>query len=648
MEDLRARCEVDRVAITKLLEKTYIEVQETNGTEMTSVRRALQNKAVEWEGDFAAFEQRIFPTERDVRRLTTVQLKRLFLDAALPLSPERKASPSILSPSVELDEKQETCGADLAASISSDVTSQHLRQLSSEFASSSSCSTTSADLTDASSLPSPSLSMSSFPSPSLSSDLIANIPIILHSTDNESDSTVCADGASSRRVRTSSPFLLGMGDHFPEETSGAESDCDVRAMTRLPPSGVAGLVKYFSDGEDDGKRPLPVVRPGLRRGVTERPRASKTHRATPDVFSDGDGGSYARNVGVSHLSNRLQVLDKPSKIPARKTIGRTNSLAQIFDDPDHLVRVGSRSGRSTPALTRQDSAESSAITVRPRPHLWSAHSSAHSSARSTKGKSTDPSGSPEEIPVRSSTKRSSKDVGISRPTTSSINKAAAPRRAASGQHSVAAITKHFNKMTREAEKERQRKMALVRNKRARPVAVTQPTVQVFDNVRDAVKEDSDSDETHSSDGADDEFDDDGDVEVGEREDDRRNSTSGPDADQTLCAAEATKSTDETSAGEMPADALLHHPAARAPELVAPDEISHRVEAATDSEAPSVPPSPRLDGYSIPRMSEGESSGNERGSIIKAISNLWSYRGGEFTPLDYPLFVLVVAISLLHC
>lgn len=107
MDERLKRCEVDRCATVRLLDVTYDEAAASNSTEMTAVRRALQNKAVEWEGDFAALEQRIIPSEKEVRRLTTAQLKRLFSDDKLPLSPERRTTSSVLAPSIEADEKDE-------------------------------------------------------------------------------------------------------------------------------------------------------------------------------------------------------------------------------------------------------------------------------------------------------------------------------------------------------------------------------------------------------------------------------------------------------------------------------------------------------------------------------------------------------------
>lgn len=243
------------------------------------------------------------------------------------------------------------------------------------------------------------------------------------------------------------------------------------------------------------------------------------------------------------------------------------------------------------------------------------------------------------------------------------------------------ITKHFDNLSRETERrfgretererERQRKLALFRGKRARPVAIAHPTIQVFDNVRDAAKEDSDTDEDRSSgsgsDGADDEDDDDEDIKS-DAEDDGKPTTSktrsrSPSVNHEAGREPSSASTKESFTyeplGPPPTmlDALVQPPSEESiePALASVDESAEvppettpttpsdetgapKVEI-SEAEEPSVPPSPLLnDSFPLPRMSEGESSGNERGSIIKAISNLWAYRGGDFTPLEYPLYV----------
>lgn len=210
---------------------------------------------------------------------------------------------------------------------------------------------------------------------------------------------------------------------------------------------------------------------------------------------------------------------------------------------------------------------------------------------------------------------------------------------------VSTIANHFNRLSRENERERQRKLALFRGKRARPVAVARSTVQVFDNVRDAAKEDSDDDGHHSSDGADDEDDDehdvDSDADEAPRESRPVSSPKRSTRDVSVASSAEMYTYDGASSISM-AEVLACPQLDAIPPIVLREDVDKPStppqQGSSDTAPPSVPPSPLLpDGFAtLPRMSDAESSGTERGSLIKAITNLWAYRGGDFTPLEYPL------------
>lgn len=308
MAEMSTKCEVDRKAIARLLDTTYEQATATNGTEMTSVRRTLQNKAVDWETEWTTFEQKIIPSEKDVRRLTTVQLKRLFSNDGLPLSPERRTTSSGLAPSIEMDEKEELAckeGADCDAPTHSDCDP--------------SISTTLSSQTQYGSLSSMSTTLSSLPSPSLPSPATEEPQSMLSNTDNESDSTVCADPPPpvNANARIPSPYVVRrQQSHHLDDTSGAESEFDQRLQQSTPSrrtrsgQGVAQLVNFFSSEQKDslaktlgvglssgsptadksGRNSSQGSRPAMKRGATDKPR-SKGRMNTKDVLSDGDGGS---------------------------------------------------------------------------------------------------------------------------------------------------------------------------------------------------------------------------------------------------------------------------------------------------------------------------------------------------------------------
>lgn len=207
-------------------------------------------------------------------------------------------------------------------------------------------------------------------------------------------------------------------------------------------------------------------------------------------------------------------------------------------------------------------------------------------------------------------------------------------------------------------------MSNSRNKRARPVTVTKAKVQVFDNLRDAFK---------------DEFDTDSSSEADNEEDDDQGGYESPDSKPGSKASSPNKSrqvapkkkpiTPAELAEPMQGDAQDPQPgfmtiSASSSSATGHSGFSdHRSEMSftdrlqielpsfeTSAPLPSMPVTPQLSSHDtadegpkhqnmVSHMSESEmSSGPERSSIIKTLTGLWAFRAGEFTPLEYPLYV----------
>ena len=647
MEELAVKSDVDRRMILRFLGKTYEQASTTNGTEMTSVRRTLQNKAVEWEADWTAFEQKIFPADKDVRRVTAVQLKRLFSDGGAAVSPERRSISASLAPSVDAHEKDSSSGSlsDDSSQSSLPLSTARLDAECDESTRSSSASITAGDSTI--------LATSSSPKAegSISPPTIQVSPISRrHSggADEDSDSTVCGDTGIPSRP---SPFL-----NAPAETSEAEIEYGTPSARRHhhhhqpAGTGVAQLVNFFSDSGQDSPLPSPRVSPKMpvfRRGQSDKPRSVKRSTEQEPV---SDGG-YAAHVGVSHLANRA-FADKPSRIPWRTTRSLTKAFEGHIDSApptksSSTSRSQSRSGsgRNTPAISaHRIAADGSNVTLKgrsPRHSLASSRSTlkgtgaADSEAESERGRGRGKAGK----------SKNAKELGVARSTASTSNKAiGGGRRAAAGSNfnstsRVSTIAHHFNQKARDADK--QRRINVFRGRSARPVAVAQPTIQVFDNVKDAAKEESDSEDAQSSDGADDEYDYDHDHDpYPDSRAERRTAITPRKASEDFVydSQEPTSFVTQPSPHQSTSSSTGVPPVTH----VRPDTIEIIPPRIADGSDLSVPPSPALtsDSFSFSRMvSEGESGserGSERGSIIKAISNLWAYRGGDFTPLEYPL------------
>lgn len=81
--------EIDRLARlaqeqhTTLIQKLQAKYMESKYYEIIPLNRAMramQEKVVEWDDAFAAFDANFFPSEKDIRRLAALQLKKMFMD----------------------------------------------------------------------------------------------------------------------------------------------------------------------------------------------------------------------------------------------------------------------------------------------------------------------------------------------------------------------------------------------------------------------------------------------------------------------------------------------------------------------------------------------------------------------------------------
>jgi 1-phosphatidylinositol-3-phosphate 5-kinase len=186
------------------------------------------------------------------------------------------------------------------------------------------------------------------------------------------------------------------------------------------------------------------------------------------------------------------------------------------------------------------------------------------------------------------------------------------RRVASGPGSkVGNIAKHFERINKETERAN-RRYAVIRGRRARPVASARAKVEVLDSVKDAIRDESESSDSSSE--ADDE---------GGDEDDGKKIT-----DQTIeSSPEASPTLPEVPAEPKNEDTDKTTPS---PEDVAAPQVddagrSQVADALQQQRPPSLglPPSPFLNQNApgTPPTSDLD-SGTERNSILKALSGFW--------------------------
>lgn len=418
------------------------------------------------------------------------------------------------------------------------------------------------------------------------------------------------------------------------QTSGA-SEPDGDTENSLLPITAPLIDPHWEESDSDH---AGSYRPPLRRGKTEGSMPKSRNHARLNALSDGDR-SYAANA---------------SRIPTISAIRRPPRPVRTAS---HEAESNSTFGVMKESLSRAERLPPSLQDMIGRP------SSAPGSRRKAKpellqiGKG--------KAPLRGSDR---KEIAIEGPITSMAKSGKLP-----GTR-VSTIARHFDRLTREAERDRQKRIHQARGRRARPVGITNAKIQVFNNVRDAFRDESDS----ASSEADDEEDDD---EVDNDLDGipAKNETDASGLEKVALPAAVMPDSNGTSYSKTDGsdEALQRITGSVSPPLAIPSALfpahtsTSQAEQSSmstsevptdvsfkdrlqitlppfDTSAPllSVPPTPLLTGTVETKMqpnhpslmseSEGGSVGPERSSILKTLSNLWAFRTGEGTPLDYPL------------
>ncbi|KAA1119518.1 1-phosphatidylinositol-3-phosphate 5-kinase [Puccinia graminis f. sp. tritici] len=384
-----------------------------------------------------------------------------------------------------------------------------------------------------------------------------------------------------------------------------------RKATRSNSPVIDESVTKSSNAEEGSakKKPLKTnalpIRPSFRRGKSE------IVRSTMNVLR-GKKPSAGLDKAGSHIDCNQSFDSSTPRLSGKQSV------------QEHIVRVPSRTQRPSSRITS--------------PRTPSSHVHSHRSPMQRSG-TNDGASSAEKPRVPSSPR----GLGLKK-------EFAVPRRARheSGlpvsnfylhrrmnmNTKVTTIARHFDRMSRDAERERI-KQANEHRSRPRPIAHAKSSVQAFSSLTAAVNEDSDSDidecEGHPA-GHD--ADDEGDV-IPE--------AYGPDnLAQGGFKAEPGLSTDlplvpeVTPAGPHPSPDLDHidqsylDEASTSNRPLSPSRV-------TSCSPPFLTDTSRLPPLAVAHFSDNEMSSSDTGrhSIIKTLSSLWNYQGAEFLPLEYP-------------
>lgn len=504
-------------------------------------------------------------------------------------------------------------------------------------------------------LPSPSLQVEGVPTSGES--VTTPTPTLARSTnplsipdtprDYDSDSTISA--APGRSLTSNFPELASSG--MDSDAHGFVSRLPRR--TRPAPS-VADLMKRFQDSVGGQSwEPVPDMPP------IERPHsAAETSRRRPDPELDvSDSDIAAPPIRPRLRRNRytptqLQIADVPRA--ARSTVLSDENRSYAVN----AARVPSSQGHARRAATADATLGTRGGRSRgpsPSPSHRSKDGRLAAPGRVPVSKTSSVEGKPR-LPGRGKTPRKPSD-STTQPSPGLIR--GLPRRVIGAGTRVTSIARHFDKISREAERDRQKRISQARGKRAGRVGVTKAKVQVFNNVRDAFKDEFDSDSSAA----------DNEEDEGDASDISVDSTgrSKPRRKSVSQRVEGPLTKDEAAAESVVQDATPDMPKEEEEESAADPPAVHLSDASTDAarrkarlhielapfdtNAPLPPMTPQAlpattedEGGHKPlsqlsQMSESEMSsggGVERSSILKTLTGLWAFRAGDFTPLEYPL------------
>jgi 1-phosphatidylinositol-3-phosphate 5-kinase len=134
VERLKKLAQDEHAAMLRKLQQKYMESKYYEIIPLNRALRAMQEKVAEWDDAFADFDTNFFPSEKDIRRLAALQLKKMFMDrddssASLPSAETTDIASDVdeKSPqaSLELSRNPSNVSADEANEVLSSVVEEN-------------------------------------------------------------------------------------------------------------------------------------------------------------------------------------------------------------------------------------------------------------------------------------------------------------------------------------------------------------------------------------------------------------------------------------------------------------------------------------------------------------------------------------------
>ncbi|CAL8576848.1 Mitochondrial distribution and morphology protein 12 [Xanthoria parietina] len=436
--------EEHRVLVRHLQEK-YMTSKHYETVPFNQAIRATQEKVAEWDKIFADFDDNFFPSEKDIRRLATLQLKRIFL--------EKDDSNASLNSTDSANSNDEGGAPIVPANLK---------------------------VTPGSSDEPPSLSpQTRNMSPEKAHDMLTSV------VDNHTSPTNAPDAPDNPGVLTSQPATTA--SNLPTQ------DGTTTSSENVAQADFRHLDLAISPEQRQQSSESEALANGEPRAIDfaakfSDPNYGQTARRKSDGRDDQgletDNGGHARPPAtiqplLQHEPARLR-LNQISGIP-RPMEGNRQQPGVFVSPPLHRAH-----SQPVPHQRELSNGNKQRILTLPESRVVS------------NGTDKPVNSNPE--PVKPADKKLTDRLGLGTIKTSGITAhSMIPRSIAPRKDShVSSLAKHFERLSREFEKERLRerrqRFSKSRQSRAYPMAAAKPIVEVYNNVREAVEERDPSDE----------------------------------------------------------------------------------------------------------------------------------------------------------
>jgi 1-phosphatidylinositol-3-phosphate 5-kinase len=423
VERLAKRAQEEHAALIRELRKRYMESKYYEIIPLNRAVRAMQEKVAEWDNAFADFDANFFPSEKDIRRLAALQLKKMF-------ESHNSSSTSVISTEPEtmsdVDEKSPSTSVELVRKVSN----------------------------------------------------AEEVHGVLTSVVEENSMAAQSQSSEPQTQESQTPA------ETPAETPSQESsNAQSEALDR---EGIQHLDLAFPTQNE-----------------TESPTPAETLISTEasGLLSPLDSGTVTPPGAPSEatLAEKVDQLRRRSQTPSGE---RQSEIVSGIPRPSERAASRRSGPGASPPLNRTQS--------QPAGTLRRGHSAKNSNSKQSDAKNAtndmlalpvDPLKSSATEPVKPTDKKLSERLGLS--TLKSHRKTGhslIPRSVHSKRKDskVSTLAKHFEQLSREFERERQRdrrqRAAKVTQSRAFPKASSKPIVEVYKDVNEAVEERGPTDE----------------------------------------------------------------------------------------------------------------------------------------------------------